>query len=142
MPSGGDWARQRQGAITTNYVENLIISNNLFTRLDGNSISINRYARNVSINNNEIVWNGDSAITLWGDTIGTTDSTFIENDYLTQMGYDGTTGNQPRGIIVRHNFIHEIGIWEKQSSPYFQAKSCQNKIYRWVQVTVSRAGIR
>jgi len=37
-----------------------MLSNNLFTRLDGNASSIHSYARNIRLNNNESVWNGDS----------------------------------------------------------------------------------
>ena len=99
---------------------------NNFTRLDGNGISINRYARNVSITNNEFVWIGDSAITQWGDTTGVSFPN-SPND-TTTMGYDGTEGNQPRGTYIGYNFVHELGIWEKQSSFYFQAKSCQNQV--------------
>ena len=36
--SGGDWALQQQGAITLTGTEGAEISNNLFTRLDGNAI--------------------------------------------------------------------------------------------------------
>ena len=44
------------------------------------------------------------------------------------MGWDATDGNQPRFSKILYNFVHELGIWEKQSSFYFQAKSCQNII--------------
>ncbi len=29
---------------------------------------------------------------------------------------------------LQYNFVHELGIWEKQSSFLFQAKSCQTLI--------------
>ena len=32
----------------------------------------------------------------------------------------GTDGNQPRGNQIAFNLIHEIGIYQKQSSMYFQ----------------------
>ena len=63
MPSGGDWGLQRTGAVYLNGVNNITITNNNFTRLDGNALSINRYARNVSVTYNEFSWIGDSAIT-------------------------------------------------------------------------------
>ena len=125
IPSGGDWALQRTGAIYMDGVSNIVLYKNNFTRLDGNAISINRYARNVNITNNEFVWIGDSAITQWGDTTGISFPN-SPND-TTTMGYDGTQGNQPRGTFIGYNFVHELGIWEKQSSFYFQAKSCQNQ---------------
>ena len=127
MPSGGDWGLERTGAVYLDGVNNITISNSLFTRLDGNAISINRYARDVVILQNEFVWQGDSVITQWGDT---ENITFINDTThtITSMGWDGTNGNQPRGTIIRQNLVHEIGISEKQSSMYFQAKSCQNII--------------
>ena len=59
-------------------------------------------------------------ISAWGDTSGISFPTESTN---TTMGYDGTDGNQPRGLVISSNLVHEIGIWEKQSSFYFQSKS-------------------
>ena len=30
------------------------------------------------------------------------------------MGFDGTSGDQPRGTTIAFNLVHELGIWEKQ----------------------------
>merc|ERR1719461_265770 len=38
---------------------------------------------------------------------------------------DGTKGTQPRFTRITNNFAHEMGLFEKQSSFYFQAKACQ-----------------
>lgn len=43
LPSGGDWALQRQGAVTLVGTEGAVIANNLFTRLDGNAIFLGGY---------------------------------------------------------------------------------------------------
>merc|ERR1719461_2791 len=56
MPSGGDWGLERTGAIYLDGVKGVEISSNVLTRLDGNAISVNRYARDVVITKNEIVW--------------------------------------------------------------------------------------
>ncbi|ETO36005.1 hypothetical protein RFI_01057 [Reticulomyxa filosa] len=167
MPSGGDWALQRTGAIYLDCTFNVSISNNLMTRLDGNAISINRYNRYTVVTNNEIVWNGDSAITSWGvyihiyiyicmyifayiyflffvvvificDTNGISFPGLSNN---ASMGWDGTNDNQPRGLTITQNYVHELGIWEKQSSFYFQAKSCQNFIAYNIFYNGPRAGI-
>merc|ERR1719201_665981 len=37
------------------------------------------------------------------------------------IGPDGRGGNQPRGTTVAGNFVHEVGIFQKQSSPWVQA---------------------
>jgi len=135
MPSGGDWGLERTGAIYLDGVKGVEISSNVLTRLDGNAISVNRYARDVVITKNEIVWNGDNAVSMWGDT---QDIAFPDG---TTMGYDGTDGNQPRGVQFVQNLVHEIGIWEKQSSMWFQAKSCSNVLDSNIFYNGPRAGI-
>ena len=38
------------------------------------------------------------------------------------MGWDGTNKNQPRFINISYNLVHELGIFEKQSSFIFKQK--------------------
>jgi hypothetical protein len=64
-------------------------------------------------------WIGESAIALWGYTAGSP---------VPGMGPDGTGGDQPRFTSILYNVAHEVGIWEKQSSFFFQAESCQTLI--------------
>ena len=132
MPSGGDWGLQRMGAIYLEGTEMTVIEDGIFSRLDGNAIMISGYNRNATVQRNEFVWIGDTAIASWGDTTGTT---------VPGMGWDGTDGNQPRFNRILYNFVHELGIWEKQSSFYFQAKSCQNEIRGNIFFNGPRAGI-
>ncbi|ETO26019.1 hypothetical protein RFI_11118, partial [Reticulomyxa filosa] len=139
MPSGGDWALQRQAAITIEYASGIWIVANLFTRLDGNAIIMNRFNRRHLIFDNEIVWNGDTAIASWGDTNGITFP--ISESEETSMGWDGTDGNQPRQVEIVANYVHELGIWEKQSSFYFQGKSCLNVVAYNIFYNGPRAGI-
>ena len=137
MPSGGDWALQKSGAIYISKSDNMMIESNVFSRLDGIAVSINAYARNVTVYKNEIVWNGASAIASWGDTYDP-DNALISSY---GMGYDGTKGTQPRLLNISYNYVHEIGLWEKQSSFYFQAKSCLNYIGYNIFFNGPRAGI-
>ena len=132
MPSGGDWALQRMGALFLEGTKNVTIDSCILERLDGNAIMVSGYNRNTTIQQNEFVWIGDSAIAQWGYTSGTS---------TTGMGWDGTDGNQPRYSCILNNFVHELGIWEKQSSFYFQAKSCQNLIKGNIFFNGPRAGI-
>lgn len=117
MPSGGDWALQRMGALFFEGTENVMVDSCVFERLDGNAVMISGYNRGLTIQNSEFVWIGDTAIGSWGYTTGAG---------IDGMGPDGTDGNQPRFNKILNNFVHELGLWEKQSSFYFQAKSCQN----------------
>ena len=132
MPSGGDWGLQRIGALFLEGTKNVTIENGIFERLDGNAIMVSGYNRNATIQYNEFVWIGDTAIAQWGYTSGAN---------VTGMGWDGTDGNQPRFSRILYNFAHELGIWEKQSSFYFQAKSCQNLIMGNIFFNGPRAGI-
>ena len=137
-----DWGLQYSGAIEIIGSENVSVTNNYFSRLDGNAIFIFNYNRNVSITHNEFVWIGDSVVASWGSTEGIE---FPELDAkgvrYSKMGIDGTNGNQPRFTNVSYNIGREIGIWEKQSSLYFQAKSCQNYVSHNIFYNGPRAGI-
>ena len=146
MPSGGDWALQRIGVIYIENSDNISIHDSLFTRNDGIAVSINKYARDINIYKNEIIWNGATAIALWGDTFINDSDINNYNINISDLvsygwGWDGTLGTQPRFINVSYNLVHELGIWEKQSSFYFQAKSCNNYIYGNIFYNGPRAGI-
>ncbi len=82
-----------------------------------------------------------SAIALWGDTEGIEFENTTNGGVYATMGWDGTPGNQPRGTLVSNNYAHELGIFEKQSSFYFQAKSCLNTISNNIFFNGPRAGI-
>ena len=64
---------------------------------------------------------GDNIIAQLGETTGA-------GDVAWGMGPDGTAGNQPVGTVVKSNFAYRCGLFEKQSSFYFQAKSRANVI--------------
>jgi len=57
------------------------------------------------------------------------------------MGIDGTNKDQPRYNQIISNIIHEIGIYQKQSSMYFQAQSCQTNISNNIFYNGPRANI-
>ena len=90
-------------------------------RLDGNAILINGYARGTVIQNSKFFEIGDNIIAQLGETEGAGDDAW-------GMGPDGTKGNQPLGTQIKSNFAYRCGLFEKQSSFYFQAKSSQSLI--------------
>ena len=58
----------------------------------------------------------------WGSTSNTLNSNgSISVPY--KVGPDGRAGEQPRGTRVLGNIAHEIGLWQKQSSLWFQVES-------------------
>lgn len=121
-PSGGDWGLARIGAILLENTESITISNNLFSRLDGNGVFISGYNRNATVFQNEFVWIGDSAIASWGYTVDV----------------DATAGTQPWYNNITQNLCHEIGHFEKQSSCYFQATTALS----WVEGNIFYNGPR
>jgi len=124
LPSGGDWALQKQGAVTLVGTEGVELSDNLFTRLDGNAVFVGGYNRRMTIQGNEFFGIGDSAMAVWGDTsFNLNENGSIALPY--PIGPDGRGGDQPRGTKVLNNLAREIGLWQKQSSLWFQAVAAQ-----------------
>eukprot|EP00937_MAST-01D_sp_MAST-1D-sp2_P004825 g4825.t1 len=142
MPSGGDWALQRSAAVVLEGTRGVTLADSLVTRVDGNGIGINGYNRDATIARNEFTWIGDSAMFAWGHTGN------CLNENCTRKlpdnvkgGPDGRGGEQPRGINVINNLVRELGIWQKQSSMWFQAVSAQNNIVDNVHFNGPRAGV-
>eukprot|EP00051_Salpingoeca_urceolata_P012202 m.151344 g.151344 ORF g.151344 m.151344 type:complete len:412 (-) comp17408_c0_seq6:91-1326(-) len=112
LPSAGDWGMERLAAIRAKGSANLTVTNCTFSRLDGNAVLLDGWNRDAVVEKSEFVLLGASAVVLWG---------------YEHMG-DGSGGEQPRGTVMDANFCHELGIWQKQSSCFFQAVSAQSTI--------------
>ena len=120
LPTEGDWALQRSGAITMEGVERISVDENQLTRVDGNGIFIGGYARGVSITRNDMNWIGDCAVAAFGwssDCLHGNCSVKLP----AKVGPDGRGGEQPRGTVIAGNLVREYGVWQKQSSAYFGA---------------------
>ena len=125
VPSAGDWAIHRGGAIFVEGVDGFLLQNCLFHSPGGNAVFLSNYVRNAVIERNEFVYVGDSAIAAVG----------------TAELIDGTLGYQPRGTQIIGNLVHEIGIWGKETSAYFQSLACQTTLRDNVFFNGPRAGI-
>lgn len=125
IPSGGDWAVARSAALTVEGSVGFTVRDSVFTRVDGNAIIVNGWNRNVSINFNEFVWIGESAVVSWGRVNGS----------------DATDGEQPWGTVLSGNLCHEIGLYEKQASCYFAALTGGATLDSNVFFNMPRAGI-
>lgn len=132
MPSGGDWGLERLGAIHVEGTENFVVDSCRFTRIDGNGVMIAGYARGAEVTSNEFEWVGDTCVALWGDSDGAG---------VPGMGPDATAGNYPKGTKIASNYARQFGIWEKQSSFLFFAKSAENIIDRNIAFMGPRAHI-
>ena len=119
-------------SLTFNLPPHPVPTAGVLTSLDGNGIFLSGYNRRAALVENEFVSIGETAISQWGHTDGSP---------VPGMGFDATAGNQPRGTVVRANLVHEVGIWTKQNSFYFQSESFNNTIEANVAYNGPRAGI-
>eukprot|EP01084_Bolivina_argentea_P276102 471023_1 len=124
-PSGGDWGLFRGGAIFLENTTNCNISNSAFINLDGNGIMLSGYNRNTTIYRNEFEYLGQNVLAAWGYT----------------DDYDGTNGLQPRHTYIIQNYVHDIGYFQDQSSPWFQAKACQSYLDKNIFFNLPRAAV-
>jgi hypothetical protein len=79
--------------------------------MDATAVFLAAYNRNATISGNEFAWLGMNAIATFGRT---------EEE-------DATQGLQPWGTQILYNKMHELGIYELQSSAWFSGKSCLNR---------------
>ena len=133
MPSGGDWGLGRIAALFVKGTEETTVDSCTFEKLDGNAVLLNKYNRGATIQNSNFHEIGDNMIAQLGETEGVPEAF--------GMGWDGTKGDQPRGTRILNNFAYRCGLFEKQSSFYFQAKSCQNVIKNNIFFHGPRAGM-
>ena len=163
VPSGGDWALPHTAALHFHGVEDVRISDCKFVRLDNTALLLSGYTRGVQITRNYAQWLGMGFAVAWGDTgkkkhllrhcmlnmitlprqgSGQTQGgKFNKEVRCLTDGVDGTAGTQPQGTVVDGNFVSELGITQKQSSFWFQAKSCLNTVTNNILVNGPRAGI-
>ena len=112
VPSGGDYAVRKVGAIHLNGTTNCSVAGNLLDRVGGNAVWLSDYNRYAQVADNHIAHPGENGIGLVGKT------TWV----------DGRDGNQPRFNTVARNTIHHVGLYTKQSCAVFVALACQNNI--------------
>jgi hypothetical protein len=129
VPSGGDWALYRGAALLIEGAEGVLVQNSTFRRVDGNGVLLSGYTRNVTLDQNEFSWIGDTAMAAWGRTP------------FGEQSYDATGGEQPRGTRVTRNWAHEVGIQQLQSSMWFQAKTSLTYLAGNVFMNGPRSGV-
>eukprot|EP00051_Salpingoeca_urceolata_P008274 m.104752 g.104752 ORF g.104752 m.104752 type:complete len:485 (+) comp15664_c0_seq1:1096-2550(+) len=132
VPSGGDWALERMGAVFFENTFGVVVDGLEATRLGGNGIMLSKYNWAALVQNSSFAWLGGSAIALWGWTDEITDGGI--------HGIDSTAGDFPRHTVIQNNLFREIGVWEKQSSAVFEAKAAESLITRNVVFNLARAG--
>ena len=125
VPSGGDWAIHKEGTVFAEGIDGLTIKNCLFDSPGGNGLFLSNYVRGAVIDGNEFKFCGESGVVLMGSA-----------DLM-----DGTNGNQPRGTKITGNYIHEFGIFGKQTAAFCQALSAQTNFSYNIFFNGPRAGV-
>lgn len=77
----------------------------VFNQTGGNALMLSNNVVDTRISDNEFVFIGDSAIAA----LGSSDRIF------------STARTYPNRVVIQYNHIHEVGIFGKQTSCYFQA---------------------
>jgi hypothetical protein len=83
-----------------------------FTRTGGNALFFSRAVRGARVVGSEFYSIGDSAVAAYGDV-----------DW--EAG-DARGRDYPSGLRIEANLMHEIGVWGKQTSAFFQGLSGNN----------------
>ena len=68
VPSGGDWALYRGGAVFFEGTEGCVVKHCSFSRVDNNALFVSGYNRHTTFADNEFAWLGLSAMAGWGYT--------------------------------------------------------------------------
>lgn len=112
VPSGGDWALRRAGALHLEGTVRTNVSGVSFFRTDANAIMVSGFNRNATVEHSAFTWLGMSAIALMGDCLQD----------------DCTAAEQPMGTVVAGCIFSELGTIEKQSSAVFLAKAALTRV--------------
>lgn len=107
VPSGGDWSVHRGAAVEVQDAEGVAVAGCTFTEVGGNAVLLSNHVANASIVANEMVRLGDSGVVLVGSSVRD----------------DGSAPTYPSGNLIGFNLIHEVGVYGKQTSCVFLAKS-------------------
>jgi len=100
VPSGGDWAVHRGGALFVQDAENVTVAGLFFDQVGGNAIVLSNHVAGSTVADNEIHFSGDSAVV----SIGSTNL------------IDGSAPTFPTGNTIARNHAHETGVYTKQTS--------------------------
>jgi hypothetical protein len=168
VPSAGDWALERFAAVYLSGTEGATFDGCTFERLDGNAVMVSGYNRNATVSNSDFAFIGGNvrepppgahvpwqlhgpdppvwsqAVAAWGFTNETATDPARPGMQLAnfpEAGVDGTDGEHPRYTKVVGCSAREIGLYEKQSSFFVQAKTAQSFISGNVFFNGPRAGI-
>jgi hypothetical protein len=129
VPSGGDWALERNGALLLEGTAGVSITDCAFDRIDGNAIFLSGWNRGAVVARNEFSNLGQSAVAAWGRTAEGAG------------GWDGSALEVPLNCSITGNVAHDLGQIQKQSSFYFQAVAALNTIAENIVYNIPRCAV-
>ena len=121
IPSMGDWAIYRGGAVRISGAEDITVAGCVFDGLGGNAVFVDGYSRGISVSGSSFSDIGESAICLVGeshlDLTGKTRCPYCGAEH--PWGWNAPSENHPRECDIRNNTIHDIGVFGKQTAGVF-----------------------
>ena len=123
-PSGGDWAVHRGATVLVTNAEQVSVRDCVFNQTGGNALMLSGGVTNSTVEANEFVHTGDSAVLLLGRT----------------QGIDGTAPTYPNHNRIAYNLMHEIGAYGKQTSCVFHSLAANSTVTGNVCFNGPRAG--
>jgi len=93
------------------------------------------------VSNSSFTYIGDNAMASWGYTRDAATGVAAGNELPAGTGVDGTAGEQPRYTSVLGNVVREIGLNERQSSAWSEAKACLSHVKGNLVYNIPRAAI-
>jgi hypothetical protein len=132
VPSGGDWALERDGVLLLEGTEDVTVTGCAFESIDGNAVFLSGWNRRATVANSSFANLGQSAVASWGRTSGPEDAA---------QGFNATALDLPLFSLVTGNIAHDIGQIQKQSSFYFQAVTAMATISNNIVYNIPRAAV-
>ena len=124
-----DWMVYRGGAILLEGTENCVIHHCTIHNLGGNAIFFSQYNRGSKVSGSHIAHIGASAVCFVGDADAVRSPSFEYGEFVSLEKIDRTKGpksnNYPAYCQVYDNLIHNIGLYEKQTTGV-ELSMCRN----------------
>lgn len=114
----GDWGVARAGTIYLSNAENIVVRDCVFTNVGGNGIFMSACNRSNVVNANTFENVGASCVQIVGLMSATRyPSTWaVQHTDIQDTNAGPLTLDYPRDIVVSSNYMHNMGMFEKQSS--------------------------
>ena len=143
IPSFGDWAIHRGGAVFFDGAEDCGVDNCFFDAVGGNALFISNYNQRVHVENSLFTEIGESAVCLVGEPMLSRELSYrcqyCDNEH--PWGFLPHTENFPESCVIKNNLIHDVGLFGKQTAGVFIAVSAKNIVSHNEMYNIPRAAI-